>query len=204
MRAICTPSGRRIAATIGPEAMLHRARARARGPAHRGDAAGRWRRAGSWSSRRRPDSARPRCSSTPCWRRPRPAAACAAAAPGPLERHFGFGVVRALLEGPLRDASDEQRARLLEGAAAPAGALLLDGRCPAPTATMAIAHSVLWLCSALADDAPLVLVWTTPTGPTARRSRCSPTWRGGSASCRCSSPSGPGPTIPTRPPTCSA
>ena len=36
------PRGRR---TIGPEAMLHRARARARGPAHRGDAAGRWRRA---------------------------------------------------------------------------------------------------------------------------------------------------------------
>ena len=80
------------------------------------------------------------------------------AAPGPLERHFGFGVVRALLEGPLRDASDEQRARLLEGAAAPAGALLLDGAVPSADATMAIAHSVLWLCSALADDAPLVLV----------------------------------------------
>jgi DNA-binding CsgD family transcriptional regulator len=80
------------------------------------------------------------------------------AAPGPLERHFGFGVVRALLEGPLRDASPEQRARLLEGAAAPAGALLLDGAVPGADATMAIAHSVLWLCSALADDAPLVLV----------------------------------------------
>jgi DNA-binding CsgD family transcriptional regulator len=80
------------------------------------------------------------------------------AAPGPLERHFGFGVVRALLEGALRDAPDEQRARLLEGAAAPAGALLLDGAVPAADATMAIAHSVLWLCSALADDAPLVLV----------------------------------------------
>ena len=80
------------------------------------------------------------------------------AAPGPLERHFGFGVVRALLEAPLRDASDEQRARLLEGAAAPAGALLLDGAVPDGDATMAIAHSVLWLCSALADDAPLALV----------------------------------------------
>ena len=32
------------------------------------------------------------------------------------------------------------------------------GRARARDATMAIAHSVLWLCSALADDAPLVLV----------------------------------------------
>ncbi len=80
------------------------------------------------------------------------------AAPGPLERHFGFGVVRALLEGALREASDERRARLLEGAAAPAGALLRDGAVPAADATMAIAHSVLWLCSALAEEAPLMLV----------------------------------------------
>ena len=80
------------------------------------------------------------------------------AAPGPLERHFGFGVVRALLEGALRDGSDERRARLLEGAAAPAGALLRDGAVPAADATMAIAHSVLWLCSALAEEAPLMLV----------------------------------------------
>jgi DNA-binding CsgD family transcriptional regulator len=80
------------------------------------------------------------------------------AAPGPLERHFGFGVVRALLEGALREASDERRARLLEGAAGPAGALLRDGAVPAADATMAIAHSVLWLCSALAEEAPLMLV----------------------------------------------
>ncbi len=80
------------------------------------------------------------------------------AAPGPLERHFGFGVVRALLEGALRGVSDERRARLMEGAAAPAGALLLDGAMPGADATMAIAHSVLWLCSALADEAPLMLV----------------------------------------------
>ena len=80
------------------------------------------------------------------------------AAPGPLERHFGFGVVRALLEGALREASDERRARLLAGAAAPAGALLRDGAVPRADATMAIAHSVLWLCSALAEEAPLMLV----------------------------------------------
>jgi DNA-binding CsgD family transcriptional regulator len=80
------------------------------------------------------------------------------AAPGPLERHFPFGVVRALLEGPLRDASERERTRLLDGAAEPAGALLLDGTVPGGDATMLIAHSVLWLCSAMADDRPLALV----------------------------------------------
>jgi DNA-binding CsgD family transcriptional regulator len=80
------------------------------------------------------------------------------AAPGPLERHFPFGVVRALLEAPLRDASEPQRARLLDGAAASAGALLLDGTVPDGDVTTMIAHSVLWLCSAMADEQPLALV----------------------------------------------
>jgi DNA-binding CsgD family transcriptional regulator len=79
------------------------------------------------------------------------------AAPGPLERHFPFGVVRALLEGPLRDAPPKQRAQLLDGAAATAGELLLDGTVPGGDATMLVAHSVLWLCSALADERPLAL-----------------------------------------------
>jgi hypothetical protein len=81
------------------------------------------------------------------------------AAPGPLERHFGFGVVRALLEGAA--ARGIRRA-----AGAPARRRGGPGRrpaarrraCPARDATMAIAHSVLWLCSALADEAPLMLV----------------------------------------------
>ena len=80
------------------------------------------------------------------------------AAPGPLERHFAFGVVRTLLEGPLRDADEQRRARLTEGAAAPAGALLLDGAVPEADATVTIAHSVLWLLSAMADERPLALV----------------------------------------------
>jgi DNA-binding CsgD family transcriptional regulator len=80
------------------------------------------------------------------------------AGPGPLERHFPFGVVRALLHAPLRDASAPERARLLDGAAATAGALLLDGTVPGGDVTMTIAHSVLWLCSALADERPLALV----------------------------------------------
>ena len=80
------------------------------------------------------------------------------AAPGPLERHFAFGVVRALLEAPLRGASEPERTRLLDGAAAPAGALLLDGTVPDGDVTMMIAHSVLWLCSAMADERPLALL----------------------------------------------
>jgi DNA-binding CsgD family transcriptional regulator len=80
------------------------------------------------------------------------------AAPGPLERHFPFGVVRALLEAPLREASDHERAQLLDGAAAPAGTLLMDGTVPSADSTMLVAHGVLWLCSALADERPLALV----------------------------------------------
>ncbi len=80
------------------------------------------------------------------------------AAPGPLERHFPFGVVRALLEAPLRDVSEAERARLLDGAAAAAGALLLDGTVAGGDVTMQIAHSVLWLLSAMGDDRPLALV----------------------------------------------
>jgi len=80
------------------------------------------------------------------------------AAPGPLERHFPFGVVRSLLEPPLRDASDAERAQLLDGAAASAGTLLLEGTVPGDDATMTVAHGVLWLCSALGDERPLALV----------------------------------------------
>ena len=79
-------------------------------------------------------------------------------AAGPLERHFPFGVVRSLLEGPLRDAPPSERARLLEGAAGPAGRLLLDGSVPRGDSAVLVAHSVLWLCSALAERQPLALV----------------------------------------------
>jgi DNA-binding CsgD family transcriptional regulator len=81
------------------------------------------------------------------------------AAPGPQERHFAYGVMRALLEAPLHDADDEERTRLLDGAAVVAGDLLLRGTSPGPDATTSIAHSILWLCTALTDGAaPLLLV----------------------------------------------
>src|ERR1700722_17164680 len=47
-----------------------------------------------------------------------------AAAAGPQERHFAYGVIRTLLETPLRDADGRERARLLDGAAGQAGDLL--------------------------------------------------------------------------------
>ena len=80
------------------------------------------------------------------------------AAPSPLERHFPYGVIRALLESPVRDAGPAARARLLDGVAGRAGELLLDGTVPGADATTLVAHSLLWLCSGLAEDRPLVLV----------------------------------------------
>ena len=81
------------------------------------------------------------------------------AAPGPQERHFAYGVIRTLLEAPLHDADESERARLLDGAAGQAGDLLLGGTVPGPQATTSIAHSVLWLCAALTDrSAPMMLV----------------------------------------------
>src|SRR5437588_6687036 len=52
------------------------------------------------------------------------------AAPGPHERAFPFGVVRTLLEAPLLESSEPERAKLLDGAAVPAGAMLLEGALP--------------------------------------------------------------------------
>src|SRR5690242_6830030 len=80
------------------------------------------------------------------------------AAPGPQERQFAFGVVRALLETPLVDALEPERAQLLDGAGAAAGALLLDGAMPAGDDVTPIAHSIFWLCSRLAQRRPLALL----------------------------------------------
>src|SRR4051794_15082472 len=76
------------------------------------------------------------------------------AAPGPLEQHLPFGIVRALLEAPVRDTGVA-----LDGPAAAAGALLVSGDAPRGDSTMMlIAHSVLWVCSALTARRPLALV----------------------------------------------
>jgi hypothetical protein len=76
------------------------------------------------------------------------------AAPGPLEQHLPFGVVRALLEAPVRESGVS-----LDGPAAAAGELLITGQVSRSDSTlMLIAHSVLWVCSALAEKRPLALV----------------------------------------------
>src|SRR6185312_7596272 len=80
------------------------------------------------------------------------------AAPSPHERQFAFGVIRSLLETPLVDASGPERAQLMDGAGASAGALLLDGATPAGDDATPIAHSVFWLCSRLARRRPLALL----------------------------------------------
>ncbi len=80
------------------------------------------------------------------------------AAPGPHERQFAFGVVRTLLEAPLRNLPASERAAILTGASAPAGALLLDGEIPGAADATAIAHGVMWACASLARTRPLVLI----------------------------------------------
>src|SRR5829696_390989 len=83
-----------------------------------------------------------------------------------LERDFAFGVVRQLFEPPLADASEAERADLLEAAAGVAagllglpGAPLADGP-PASgvDSSFAVFHGLYWLCANLAAVAPLCVV----------------------------------------------
>src|SRR5919197_1356736 len=83
-----------------------------------------------------------------------------------LERNFAFGVVRQLVEPPLVEASELERAELLQGAAGVAAGLL---RLPGAAAveggpssgvdpSFAILHGLYWLCANLAAGRPLCLV----------------------------------------------
>ncbi len=80
------------------------------------------------------------------------------AAAAPLERGFGYGVLRTLLETAVRDLDTAARAALLRGATEPAGAMLLGLSEPGPDVTTAIAHSVFWLSRTLTITGPLALV----------------------------------------------
>jgi DNA-binding CsgD family transcriptional regulator len=83
-----------------------------------------------------------------------------------FEREFAFGVVRQLFEPALADASESQRADLLQGAAGlAAGLLALPGAAPADDLheagvdpSYAILHGLYWLCANLAVAGPLCLV----------------------------------------------
>ena len=83
-----------------------------------------------------------------------------------METNFAFGVVRQLFERPLVEASELERADLLQGAAGVAAGLLrLPGAPPAdapPSSgvdpSFAILHGLYWLCANLAAVGPLCLV----------------------------------------------
>jgi DNA-binding CsgD family transcriptional regulator len=83
-----------------------------------------------------------------------------------LERDFAFGVVRQLLEPPLAEASELDRADLLQAAAGVAAGLLgLPGAYPTgvPPSTgvdpsFAVVHGLYWLCANLTAAGPLCLV----------------------------------------------
>ena len=83
-----------------------------------------------------------------------------------LERDFAFGVVRQLFETPLAEASDHERADLLQGTAGLAAGLLgLPGAPPTngpPSSgvdpSFAILHGLYWLCANLTAAGPLCLV----------------------------------------------
>jgi DNA-binding CsgD family transcriptional regulator len=83
-----------------------------------------------------------------------------------LERDFAFGVVRQLFEPPLVEASELERADLLQGAAGVAAGLLglagaplpMDAPSPGVDPSFAILHGLYWLCANLAAAGPLCLV----------------------------------------------
>jgi DNA-binding CsgD family transcriptional regulator len=83
-----------------------------------------------------------------------------------LERDFSFGVVRQLFEPPLAEASELERADLLQGAAGLAAGLLglpgapaADGpRSSGADPSFAILHGLYWLCANLAAAGPLCVV----------------------------------------------
>jgi DNA-binding CsgD family transcriptional regulator len=83
-----------------------------------------------------------------------------------LEREFAFGVVRQLVEPPLAEASELQRAELLQSTAGVAAALLGLPGAPAADASyssgvdpsFAILHGLYWMCANLAGSRPVCMV----------------------------------------------
>ncbi|HEV2776506.1 MAG TPA: ATP-binding protein, partial [Solirubrobacteraceae bacterium] len=79
---------------------------------------------------------------------------------GPLERAYGFGIVRQLLESAVASASAEWRAELLSGAAVLA-APVLSASAAAPVedaaATQGSLHGLYWLVANLSERSPLLL-----------------------------------------------
>ena len=78
---------------------------------------------------------------------------------GELERGFGFGIVRQLLEAALVGADAAERDRLLAGAARLAEPVFTDVSTAEETSDVAFAtlHGLYWLVVNLAERGPLVL-----------------------------------------------
>ena len=83
-----------------------------------------------------------------------------------METNFAFGVVRQLFERPLVEASELERADLLQGAAGVAAGMIGLPGAPAADAppsagvdpSFAILHGLYWLCANLAGAGPLCLI----------------------------------------------
>ncbi|MFI6094966.1 AAA family ATPase [Lentzea sp. NPDC051213] len=82
-----------------------------------------------------------------------------AARGGELERGFGFGIVRQLLEAQVAGATEDERDRLLAGAARLATPVFTaaDVQENSGDVTYATLHGLYWLVANLAERAPLVL-----------------------------------------------
>ena len=87
---------------------------------------------------------------------------------GELEREFPFGVVRQLFEARLAEASEEERAELLDGPAGLAAPLVdVAPGPPMADASFPVLHALYWLTTNLALRSPLVLLvddvqWADP------------------------------------------
>ena len=79
-----------------------------------------------------------------------------------LERDFPFGVVLRLLDRRLREAPEEERARLFEGSAALAAPMLLGTQAVeqalAAGSEASLLHALQWVLINLSDERPLVLI----------------------------------------------
>ncbi len=80
-----------------------------------------------------------------------------------LEREFGFGVVRQLVEPALMSMSPAERAALLQGPAELAGRVLglpgaNGGEPPAGDPSFALLHGLYWLLASMASERPALLI----------------------------------------------
>jgi ATP/maltotriose-dependent transcriptional regulator MalT len=87
--------------------------------------------------------------------------ACLRARATELERDFAYGCVRQLLEPVVAKASEPERDRLFEGAAAFSKPLFAPTGVPLPSpsadSAFAMLHGLYWLLDNIADEAPVVL-----------------------------------------------